>query len=114
MEQYNKTVYKMINFKDVIWENIKEHNPNWPPIPNLSYRILVIRGSGSEKTNNLISHKPDIDNTCFCTKDPCEAKYKLVITQSEIVGWSIVMILKSLLITQMIWLTLKKILMNTI
>ena len=53
MEQYNKTVCKMINFKDVIGENIKEHNPNWPPIPNLSYRILVIRGSGSEK-NNLI------------------------------------------------------------
>ena len=75
MEQYNKTVCKMINFKDVIGENIKEHNPNLPPIPNLSYRILVIRGSGSEKTNNLISH----------TKDPCEVKYKLLITQSEIV-----------------------------
>ena len=49
MEQYNKTVYKMINFKDVIGENIKEHNPNWPSILNLSYRILVIRGCGSEK-----------------------------------------------------------------
>ena len=24
--------YKMINFDDVVKENIKEHNPNWPQI----------------------------------------------------------------------------------
>ena len=24
----------MINFDDVTKENIKEHNPNWPQIPN--------------------------------------------------------------------------------
>ena len=29
----------MINFDDVVKENIKEHNPNWPPIPNRRYRI---------------------------------------------------------------------------
>ena len=29
----------------------KEHNPNWPQIPDHSYRVLMIRGSGSGKTN---------------------------------------------------------------
>ena len=27
---YNKTIQKVSNFDDVIKENIKEHNPNWP------------------------------------------------------------------------------------
>ena len=26
------------------------HNPNWPYIPDHSYRILIIGGSGSGKT----------------------------------------------------------------
>ena len=49
----------MINFDDVVKENIKEHNLNWPQIPDHPYRILIIRGSGSGKTNslfNLINH----------------------------------------------------------
>ena len=25
----------------------KENNPNWPQIPDHSYKILIIRGSGS-------------------------------------------------------------------
>ena len=40
----------MINF-DVTKENIKEHNPNQPQILDHSYRILIIRSSGSGKTN---------------------------------------------------------------
>ena len=54
----------MINFDDVIKENIKEHNPNLPEIPDHPYRILKIGGSGSGKTNslfNLINQQPDID-----------------------------------------------------
>ena len=54
----------MINFDDVTKENIKEHNPNWPQIPDHPYRILIIVGSGSEKTDtlfNLINKEPDID-----------------------------------------------------
>ena len=54
----------MINFDDVTKENIKEHNPNWPQIPHHPYRILMIGGSGSGKTNslfNLIKHQPDIE-----------------------------------------------------
>ena len=38
---------KMINFDDVIKDNIKKHNLNWPEIP---YRILIVRGYGSRKT----------------------------------------------------------------
>ena len=35
----------MINFDDVIKENIKEHNPNWPQTSDHPYRILIIAGS---------------------------------------------------------------------
>ena len=40
---------KMINFDNVTKENRKEHNPNWPQIPDHPYRILIIGGSGSRK-----------------------------------------------------------------
>ena len=52
MYQYNKTVQKMINFDDVVKENIKEHNPNWPQIPDHPYRIFKAGCSGSGKTNS--------------------------------------------------------------
>ena len=35
----------MINFDDTIKEEIREHNTNWPEIPDYSYRILVIGDS---------------------------------------------------------------------
>ena len=44
-------IQKMIHFDDVTKENIKKHNTNWPQILNHPYRILIIRGSLSEKTN---------------------------------------------------------------
>ena len=31
----------MINFDDVIKGSIKEHNPDWPQVPDHSYRILI-------------------------------------------------------------------------
>ena len=40
----------MINFDDFANENRTEHNKNWPYIPDQSYRILIIGGSGSGKT----------------------------------------------------------------
>ena len=55
--------YKNINFYDVAKENIKEHNPNWAQIPDHPSKILIIGGSGFEKTTslfNLISQQPDI------------------------------------------------------
>ena len=57
--------------------NIKEHNPNWPQIPDHPYRILIIEGSGSEKTNslfNLRSHQPDTDKIFLYAKGPCKTK----------------------------------------
>ena len=56
----------MINFDDNTKENIKEHNWNWPHIPDYPYKILTIWGSGSGKSNsllNLINQQPDIDNS---------------------------------------------------
>ena len=74
----------MINFDDVTKENIKEHNPNWPQIPDHPYRILIIGGSGSGKTNslfNLISQQPDIDKIDLYAKDPDDAKYQFLINK---------------------------------
>ena len=31
----------------------KEHNLNWPQIPDHPYRTLIIGGSGSGKTNSF-------------------------------------------------------------
>ena len=44
----------MINFDDVVKENIKKHIRNWPQIPDHPYRILIIGGSGSEKNKFII------------------------------------------------------------
>ena len=54
----------MIDFDDYTNENKSEHHLKWPCIPDHPYRILIIGGSGSEKTNallNLINNQPDID-----------------------------------------------------
>ena len=70
-------------------ENIKEHNQNWPQIPDPPYRILIAGGSGSGKTNslfNLINQQPDIDKTYLCAKDPYEAKYQFLINKRESTG----------------------------
>ena len=80
----------MINFDDYISENkTDEHNKNWPYTPDHPYRILIIGGSGSGKTNvllNLIENQPDIDKIYLCTKDPYEAKYQYLINIREKVG----------------------------
>ena len=49
--------------------NRTEHNKNWPYIPDHPYRILIIGGSGSGKTNllwNFIENQPDIDKIYLC------------------------------------------------
>ena len=79
----------MINFNDVTEENIKEHNTNWPQIPDHPYRILITGGYGSGKTNslfNLISQQPDIDEIYLYAKDPYEAKYQFLINKQESAG----------------------------
>ena len=80
---------KMFNFDDIIKENIKEHNRNWPQIPDHPYRILIIGGSGSRKTNslfNLISQQPDADKIYLYAKDPYKAKYQFLINKKESTG----------------------------
>ena len=42
----------MLNFDYIAEEDIKEHNPNCSEIPDNPYRILIVGGSGSGKTNS--------------------------------------------------------------
>ena len=81
----------MINFDEYTNENKIEHNSNWPYIPDHPYRILIVGGSGSGKTNalfNLINNQPDIDKMYLYAEDPCEAKYQYLINKREKVGVS--------------------------
>lgn len=45
----------MINFDDVTWENLKEHNPKWSQSPDHLYRILIIAVSESGKANSFLN-----------------------------------------------------------
>ena len=79
----------MINFDEYTNENKINHNPNWPYIPDHPYRILIIGGSGSGKTNallNLINNQSDIDKIYLYAKDPYEDKYQLLINKRESMG----------------------------
>ena len=67
-------------------ENKTQHNLKWPDHP---YRILIIGGSGSGKTNallNLINNQPDIDKIYLYAKDLYEAKYQFLINKRESTG----------------------------
>ena len=44
----------MINFDDVTKQNMKEHNPSRPQIPDHPYKILIIGGSGSGMPRNSL------------------------------------------------------------
>ena len=79
----------MINCDDFVKENIKDHNPNWPQIPDHPYRRLIIGNPGLGKTNslfNLINQQPDIDKIYLYVKDPYEAKYQLLINKQKSTG----------------------------
>ena len=76
----------MINFDDYVNENKTEQSRNWPYTPDHLYRILIIGGSGSGKTNvllNLIENQTHIDKICLYAKDPYEAKYQYLINMHE-------------------------------
>ena len=79
----------MINFAHYTNENKIEHNSKWPYIPDHPYRIRIVGGSRSGKTNallNLINTQPDIDKIYLYAKDPYEAKYLCLINKREKVG----------------------------
>ena len=68
----------MINLDSITNENNKKHNEKWSYIPDHPYRILIIGGSGSGKTNalfNLINEQNDIDKTYLYVRDLIEPKY---------------------------------------
>ena len=74
----------MINFDDYANENKTGHNLKWPYILDYPYRILIIRGSGSGKTNallNLINNQLDIYKLYSYAKDPYEVKYQYLINK---------------------------------
>ena len=62
----------MINIDEYVNENKTEQNINWSYTPDHPYRILIIGGSGSGKTNvllNLIENQPNIDKLYLYAKD---------------------------------------------
>ena len=74
--------YKMINLDSITNENNKENNEKWPYIPDHPYKILIIGGSGSGKTNalvNLINTQSDIDKIYLYAKDLSKPKYEYLI-----------------------------------
>ena len=58
----------MINLDNIVNNNNEKHNEKRPYIPDHPYRILIIAGSGSGKTNtllHLINEQKDIDKIYF-------------------------------------------------
>ena len=79
----------MINFDCYANENKTEPNLKWPYIPHHPYKMLIIGGSGSGKTNallNLINKQPDIDKIYLYTKDPYGDKHQFLINKRESIG----------------------------
>ena len=106
----------MINFDDYLNENKTKHNQNWSYGPDHPYKILVIGGSGSGKTNvllNLIDNQPGIDKIFLYAKHLYEAEYQYLINKRESVGLIILMILNLLMSIQMKFKIIIKILTNT-
>ena len=79
----------MKNFDYIVHENKTAHNKNWPYIPDHPYRILIIGGSRSGKTNaliNLINKQNNIDKIYLYARDLSKPKYEYLIKKLEDVG----------------------------
>ena len=79
----------MINLDNIINENNKKHNEKWPYILDHPYRMLIIDGSGSGKTNtllNLINEQKDVDKIYLYAKDLSEPQNEYLIKNRENAG----------------------------
>ena len=79
----------MINLDSITSENNKEHNGKQPYIPDHPYRVLIVGGSGSEKTNtllHLINEQDVIDKIYLYVKDLNEPKYEFLIANRKNAG----------------------------
>ena len=67
----------------------KKHNEKWPYISEHAYRIIIIGGSWSGKTNvliNLINEQNYIDKIYLDARDLSEPKYECLIKKCEDAG----------------------------
>ena len=81
--------YKVINLDSITNENNKKQNGKWPYIPDHPYKIIIIGGFGSGKTNaliNLINEQNDIGKIYLYARDLSEPKYEYLIKKREDAG----------------------------
>ena len=90
MDIYSRSFLQVLIFNiNHIHENKTELNLKWTYIIDHSYKVSIVGGSGSGKTNallNLINNQIDIDEIYLCAKDPYEAKYQFLTKKKERVG----------------------------
>ena len=79
----------MFNLDNIANVNNKAHSKKWPFIPDHPYRVMIIGGFGSGKTNallNLIKEQVDIDKIYLYAKDLSKLTHGFLIKKLEDAG----------------------------